>query len=66
MPTTLTYNPRPSAPHLRLPPGACDAHVHIFGPAAQFPFSETLNWTPADAPKGNSSRCTSTWASTAA
>ena len=51
MPTTLTYNPRPFAPHLRLPPGACDAHVHVFGPATRFPFSETLAWTPADAPK---------------
>lgn len=51
MPTTLTYNPRPSAPRLRLPPGACDAHVHVFGPAARFPFSDTLAWTPADAPK---------------
>jgi 2-pyrone-4,6-dicarboxylate lactonase len=51
MPTTLTFNPWPSAPHLRLPPGACDAHVHVFGPAACFPFSPALNWTPADAPK---------------
>ena len=25
------------APHVRLPAGACDAHVHIFGPQARFP-----------------------------
>jgi len=51
MTTTLTYRLQPSAPRLRLPHGACDAHVHVFGPAARFPFSKTLDWTPADAPK---------------
>lgn len=48
---TLTYNPQPSAPQLRLPRGACDAHVHVFGPAARFPFAERRSFTPADAPK---------------
>lgn len=47
----LTFNPRPSKPGLQLPPGACDAHVHVFGPAARFPFSASRNFTPADAPK---------------
>jgi 2-pyrone-4,6-dicarboxylate lactonase len=46
-----TFNPAPSRPALRLPPGACDAHVHVFGPAADFPFSPDRNFTPADAPK---------------
>ncbi|HEY3143247.1 MAG TPA: amidohydrolase family protein [Acidimicrobiales bacterium] len=32
-----------------LPPNACDAHCHIFGPAARFPFSPTRSYTPADA-----------------
>ena len=47
----LTFNPKPSHPTLRLPAGACDSHVHVFGPAAQFAFSETRNFTPVDAPK---------------
>ncbi|MDL9997371.1 amidohydrolase family protein [Variovorax sp. J22P240] len=51
MQPTLTYNPHSSAPQLRLPPGACDAHVHVFGPAARFPFAEGRSFTPADAPK---------------
>lgn len=49
--TVLTYNPKPSTPSLKLPAGACDSHVHVFGPAAQFPFAASRNFTPADAPK---------------
>jgi predicted TIM-barrel fold metal-dependent hydrolase len=31
------------------PPGACDAHCHIFGPAARFPFAQDRAYTPPDA-----------------
>ena len=31
------------------PPGACDAHCHVFGPAGRFPFSPTRSYTPPDA-----------------
>jgi 2-pyrone-4,6-dicarboxylate lactonase len=41
----------PSKPRLKLPRGACDAHVHVFGPRARFPFSEGRSFTPSDAPK---------------
>lgn len=41
----------PSTPVLKLPVNACDTHCHVFGPAAQFPFSATRKYTPADAPK---------------
>jgi 2-pyrone-4,6-dicarboxylate lactonase len=41
----------PSKPKLRLPAGACDAHVHVFGPRARFPFAEGRRYTPSDAPK---------------
>jgi 2-pyrone-4,6-dicarboxylate lactonase len=41
----------PSKPKLRLPPGASDAHVHVFGPRARFPFAEGRGYTPSDAPK---------------
>ena len=47
----LTFNPNPSAPSLKLPAGACDSHVHVFGPAAIFPFATSRNFTPVDAPK---------------
>lgn len=51
MQPALTYDPHPSAPRLRLPAGACDAHVHVFGPAERFPFAQERSFTPADAPK---------------
>lgn len=47
----LTYDPQPSAPVLRLPAGACDSHVHVFGPAARFPYAPSRNFTPVDAPR---------------
>lgn len=30
------------------PPGACDAHCHVFGPAEKFPFAPTRAYTPPD------------------
>ncbi len=47
----LTYAPEPSAPALALPAGACDSHVHVFGPAARFPYAPGRSFTPVDAPK---------------
>jgi 2-pyrone-4,6-dicarboxylate lactonase len=41
----------PSKPRLKLPPGACDVHFHVFGPHARFPFAAGRSYTPADAPK---------------
>ena len=41
----------PSKPKLKLPPGASDSHVHVFGPRQRFPFAEGRNYTPSDAPK---------------
>ena len=51
MQRTLTYLPEPSAPRLRLPEGACDTHVHVFGPSTAFPFSPDSALVPADASK---------------
>ncbi len=42
---------QPSSPKFRLPRGACDAHVHVFGPRARFPFAEGRSYTPSDATK---------------
>jgi 2-pyrone-4,6-dicarboxylate lactonase len=38
-------------PSFRLPPGACDAHCHVFGPASVFPYAPNRRYTPEDAPK---------------
>lgn len=46
-----TYLAQPSPPKLALPPGTCDTHVHVFGPAARFPYAASRNFTPVDAPK---------------
>jgi 2-pyrone-4,6-dicarboxylate lactonase len=33
------------------PAGACDAHCHVFGPAAVFPYAPERRYTPEDAPR---------------
>jgi 2-pyrone-4,6-dicarboxylate lactonase len=38
-------------PRFQLPPGACDAHCHVFGPGARFPYAPGRRYTPEDAPK---------------
>ena len=42
-------DPHPKAPRLRTPPGACDAHIHLFGPAAKYPFAPDSPYTSHDA-----------------
>ncbi|MEQ9811136.1 MAG: amidohydrolase family protein [Azospirillaceae bacterium] len=50
-PTILPYVTDPKRPATRLPPGACDAHCHVFGPAAEFPYAPGSTYTPVDAGK---------------
>ena len=38
-------------PKFKLPPGACDAHCHVFGPGDKFPYAPNRRYTPDDAPK---------------
>jgi 2-pyrone-4,6-dicarboxylate lactonase len=38
-------------PKFKLPPGATDAHCHVFGPHDKFPYAANRRYTPADAPK---------------
>ena len=38
-------------PRFQLPPGATDAHCHVFGPEAKFPFAPKRKYTPCDASK---------------
>lgn len=35
---------------LRIPAGACDCHVHVFGPVSRFPYSPYRSYTPEAAP----------------
>jgi predicted TIM-barrel fold metal-dependent hydrolase len=39
---------RPKHPHFAMPRGACDCHVHVFGPRDVFPFSPLRSYTPED------------------
>lgn len=47
----LVYRANPRKPEYVLPPGAVDAHCHIFGPGDVFPYAPERKYTPADAPK---------------
>jgi len=47
-----SYLLTPARANIKLPPGACDTHVHVFGPDAMFPYPPDRTFTPvADAPK---------------
>jgi len=41
----------PSKPTFTLPPGAVDAHCHVFGPGDEFPYAPERKYTPCDASK---------------
>ena len=45
-PGWLDWYPGPSKPRFALPPGAVDAHCHVFGPGAEFPFAPERKYTP--------------------
>jgi len=48
-PGWLDWYQDPSTPRLRLPDGAVDAHCHVFGPGAEFPYAPERKYTPCDA-----------------
>ena len=50
-PDWLPFHPNPSKPNFMVPRGSVDAHCHVFGPAAHFPFSSQRKYTPCDASK---------------
>ncbi|MCK6422779.1 MAG: amidohydrolase family protein [Aquabacterium sp.] len=50
-PGWLEWYSQPSRPRFTLPAGSVDAHCHVFGPAAEFPFAPQRKYTPCDASK---------------
>jgi len=44
-------DPHTRTPDYRPPPGACDAHCHVFGPGDVFPYAPERKYTPPDAPR---------------
>ena len=45
----VSLHPNPSKPRYTPPPGAVDAHCHVFGPMVEFPFSAKAKYLPGDA-----------------
>lgn len=45
----VSWHPAPSRPRYVPPSGAIDAHCHVFGPMARFPFSAKAKYLPDDA-----------------
>ena len=50
-PGWLDWHPSPSVPRFRVPEGSVDAHCHVFGPGAVFPYAPERKYTPCDASK---------------
>ena len=48
-PGWLDWYASPSQPRFKLPAGAVDAHCHVFGPGAQYPYAAERKYTPCDA-----------------
>ena len=45
----ISWHGHPSVPRFTPPAGAVDAHCHVFGPMADFPFSPKAKYLPEDA-----------------
>ena len=48
-PGWLDWYDGPTKPTFQLPEGAVDAHCHVFGPGAEFPYAPQRKYTPCDA-----------------
>ena len=48
-PLTQPPDPHPRTPKLRVPPGAVDTHIHLFGPASRYPFDPGSRYVSQDA-----------------
>lgn len=50
-PDWRVWHPSPTKPVFTPPPGAVDAHCHVFGPGDAFPYAPERKYTPCDASK---------------
>lgn len=50
-PGWLDWYASPSKPRFMVPAGSVDAHCHVFGPGAAFPYATERKYTPCDASK---------------
>ncbi len=50
IPVCMAPDPDTHTPKYKAPPGACDAHCHIFGPGDRYPYAPDRSYTPPDAP----------------
>ncbi len=50
-PGWLDWHAGPSKPQYKLPPGAVDAHCHVFGPGDEFAYAPERKYTPCGASK---------------
>ena len=48
IPTCKGPDPHTRTPRYQPPPGACDTHCHVFGPAHRFPYAPDRAYTPPD------------------
>ncbi|QIL83327.1 amidohydrolase family protein [Diaphorobacter sp. HDW4A] len=48
-PGWLDWYAGPVKPRFKLPAGSVDAHCHVFGPGAEYPFAPERKYTPCDA-----------------
>lgn len=46
---TQAPDPHPKVPRFSCPPGTVDTHIHLFGPAARYPFDPASYYISADA-----------------
>ena len=47
-PTIKAPDPHPIKPKFKAPPLSCDAHTHIFGPDAKYPYAADASYIPHD------------------
>ena len=57
----LDFHPNPSKPAFTPPPGAVDAHCHVFGPGDDFPIRQRENIPPVMGQKKGYLNCATIW-----
>src|SRR5688500_20355382 len=48
-PALPRLDPDTRTPRLKMPPGSCDCHAHVFGPQNRFPYLPNAAYIPEDA-----------------